>query len=102
MMNHFPAGLPWDDAMNEADLVLDGYTMAFRGMCVTRIGPAFVMRDGAYRCVRVPVATTDATALGTMWADFSRRADDVSANGMADTPGTSDAARTEMERRAFG
>lgn len=47
MMNHFPAGLPWDDAMNEADLVLDGYTIAFRGLCMTRIGPAFVMRDGA-------------------------------------------------------
>jgi hypothetical protein len=87
MMNHRPASLPRDDAMREADLVLDGYTVSSRGRCMTRIGAAFVMRDGARRCVRVPVASTDAVVLGAMWADFGR-----SAGEMGDTPGTSDTA----------
>ena len=86
-MNYLPASLPCDDAMREAGLVRDGYTVSSRGRCMTRIGAAFVMRDGAGRCVRVPVASTDAPALGAMWADFSRPAGE-----MGDTPGTSDTA----------
>jgi hypothetical protein len=54
---------------------------------MTRIGGEFVMRDGARRCVRVPVTATDALALGGMWAEFSRPA-----NEMGDTPATSDTA----------
>jgi len=78
--------------MKEADLVLDGYTVSSRGTCMTRIGPAFVMRDGTHRCVRVPVTTTDAMALGAMWADFNRSTSEMSANGNADTSATNDAA----------
>jgi hypothetical protein len=91
-MNHSPASLPREDAMKEADLVLDGYTVSSRGTCMTRIGPAFVMRDGTHRCVRVPVTTTDAMALGAMWADFNRSTSEMSANGNADTSATNDAA----------
>jgi len=73
-MNQLPASLPCDDAMSEAGLVLEGYTVSFRGCCATRIGAAFVMRNGAHRCVRIPVATTDAVVLGAAWAEFSRPA----------------------------
>jgi len=86
-MNHLPASLRCDDAMQEVSLVLDGYTVSSRGRCMTRIGGAFVMRDGTGRCVRVPVTTTEAPALGAMWAAFSRPARE-----MGDAPGTSDAA----------
>ena len=93
-MNHLPASLPCDDAMREAGLVLDGYTVSSRGRCMTRIGAAFVMRDGTGRCVRVPVTTTDTPALGAMWADFSRPARE-----MGDAPGTSDTARRATAHR---
>jgi hypothetical protein len=86
-MNHHPASPPCDDAMREADLVLDGYTVSFRGRCMTRIGAAFVLRDGAHHCVRAPVATTAAPALGAMWAEFSRPISE-----MVGTPGTGDTA----------
>jgi hypothetical protein len=61
---------------------------------MTRIGAAFVMRDGTQRCVRVPVVTTDAQTLGSMWTEFSRPANEVErpANGMEDTPAISDTA----------
>jgi hypothetical protein len=91
-MNHSPASLPWEDAMKEADLVLDGYTVSSRGTCMTRIGPAFGMRDDTDRCVLVPVATTDAMAFGAMWADFNRTTSEMSANGKADTSATNNAA----------
>jgi len=74
MMSHLPAHLSCDAAVSEADLVLDGYTVSSRGRCVTRIGEEFVMRDSAYRCVRVPVDSTDPQVLGAIWADFCRPA----------------------------
>src|SRR5271166_3802268 len=77
MMDNDPARLPSDDAAREAALVLAGYTVSSRGRCMTRIGAAFVMRDDARQCVRVPVATTDAVALGAIWADFSRPAHEM-------------------------
>jgi len=76
-MDNDPARLPSDDAAREAALVLAGYTVSSRGRCMTRIGAAFVMRDDARQCVRVPVATTDAVALGAIWADFSRPAHEM-------------------------
>ena len=79
-MNDIPANPPSDDAMKEADRVVQGYTVSFRDRCMTRIGAEYVMRDGAHRCVRVPVATTDALALGGKWAEFSRRASEVEEN----------------------
>lgn len=89
-MTYRPTALPRDDAMREADLVLEGYTVTARGKCMARIGPEVVMRDGAHRCVRVPAVTTNAIALGTLWMDFSCPASEMPASGMADMPGTSD------------
>src|ERR1019366_4087151 len=77
MMNHLPASPLSEDAMREADRVVQGYTVSFRGRCMTRIGGGFVMRGGARRCVRVPVTATDALALGGMWAEFSRPANEM-------------------------
>lgn len=87
MMSDLPARPLCEDAMREADRVVQGYTVSFRGRCMTRIGAEFVMRDGARRCIRVPVAATDALVLGGMWAEFSRPANEVE-----DTPATSDTA----------
>jgi hypothetical protein len=40
-------------------------------MCLARIGSEYVMRDGARRCVRIPVAIADLAVLGATWAEFS-------------------------------
>ena len=85
-MTYLPTSPLFDDAMNEADMVLDGYTVSARGRCMARIGAAFVMREGADRCVRIPARNTDALVLGSMWADFCRRE-----SGAEDSPGASDA-----------
>jgi hypothetical protein len=95
-MNDLPASPPRDDAMMEADQVVQGYTVSFRDRCLTRIGAAFVMRDGGRRCVRLPVAITDTLALGRKWAEFSRPANESAsppANEIKDTPGASSTAR---------
>ena len=73
-MTYHPASFSCDDAMKEADLVLDGYAVSSQGRCMTRIDAEFVMRDVADRCVRLPAATTDALVLGAMWADFNHPA----------------------------
>jgi hypothetical protein len=77
MMNHLPASLSSDDAMKEAGLVLEGYTVSTGGRCMTRIGAEFVMRDGDRHCVRLPVATTDAVVLSVTWAEFGRPASEM-------------------------
>ena len=82
-MNDFPAIPPSDDAMKEAERVVHGYTVSFRDSCMTRIGAEYVMRDGAHRCIRLLVATTDILALGAKWAEFSR-----SDNEIEETSGT--------------
>jgi hypothetical protein len=95
-MNDLPANPSRDDAMREADRVVHGFTVSFRDRCLTRIGAAFVMRDGARRCVRLPVAITDTQALGRKWAEFSRFANEPEsppANDIKDTPGASSTAR---------
>ncbi len=84
-MYHLPASLLYDDAMREADLVLDGYTVSSRGSSLARIGAEFVMRDGVGHCVRVLVAETDVGVLGAMWAEFSRAASETE-----NPPGTRD------------
>jgi hypothetical protein len=85
-MTHLPTSLLCDDAMNQADLVLDGYTVSVRGRCMARIGATFVMREGLDRCVRIPATNTDALLLGTMWADFCRPV-----SGVQEPPVASDA-----------
>jgi len=91
-MTHLPASRPCDDAMREADQALLGYTVSFRGRCMTRIGTEFVMRDGTDQCVRVPVATTDALVLAGKWEEFSRPANEALSNEKEDTAGTSETA----------
>lgn len=85
MMAYLSASFSCDDAMKQADLVLDGYTVSSQGRCMARVGAEFVMRDGADHCVRVPAANTDALVLGAMWADFNHPA-----TGMQDTADTSE------------
>jgi hypothetical protein len=88
MINQRPASLPCDNALNEAALVLGGYTVSSRGRCMTRIGPEFVLRDGAHRCIRIPVATTDAVVLGAVWAQFGRPTSEIGGRkGADDTAG---------------
>jgi hypothetical protein len=72
IMNRGPASLPTDEELQEVALSLQGYTVSARGMCLTRIGAEYVMRDGARRCVRVPVGKVDQELLGTTWSQFGR------------------------------
>ncbi len=76
-MNYISARLPSDDEMREIDMVVQGYTVSGRGGCLARIGGEYVMRDGARRCVRIPVTGADIGVLAARWAEFSHPATEM-------------------------
>ena len=76
-MNYISARLPSDDEMREINLVVQGYTVSARGACLARVDGAYVMRDSARHCVRIPVAGADLGVLGARWAEFSRPAIEI-------------------------
>jgi hypothetical protein len=66
----------WSGPVQPKDvaLVLQGYTVSTRGVCLARVVGNYVTRDGLRRCVRFLVDTVDPAALGAAWVAFSSAA----------------------------
>ena len=69
----------------DVSLVLQGYTVSTRGVCLARVVGNYVTRDGLRRCIRFLVDTVDPAALGAAWVAFGGAAGwvgEVSVGGM--------------------
>jgi hypothetical protein len=74
----------WSGAVTPKDvaLVLQGYAVSARGVCLARVAGNYVTRDGLRRCIRFLVDTVDPVTLGAAWAAFSGAAGWVGAASM--------------------